>query len=142
MTELKPCPFCGEQPEIISNENDAILIRCSTLACVAWKHRVSIDQWNTRQPSLDTKVKLEPLDEEEVIKIIKECHPVLHHPITVNWATTAKAICQRFGKQSVGLLKWPEEKPRNHVCAGTYAGGFNEALELCKQAFEEWESGG
>lgn len=48
LNELLPCPFCGENPEIISNVNDAILIRCSTLACIGWNHRVDLKQWNTR----------------------------------------------------------------------------------------------
>lgn len=45
---FKNCPFCGENPEIISNVNDVILIRCSTLGCVAWQHRVDLEQWNNR----------------------------------------------------------------------------------------------
>lgn len=49
MSELKSCPFCGEAPEIFINENDAVLIRCATLGCVAWEHRVPVEKWNTRQ---------------------------------------------------------------------------------------------
>ena len=44
MTELKPCPFCGEKPIVIDDENSLrFIVECETCgACAA------ITAWNTR----------------------------------------------------------------------------------------------
>ena len=43
MSELKPCPFCGEMP---IGQDDRYM--CSTLGCVMQENTISAKDWNTR----------------------------------------------------------------------------------------------
>jgi hypothetical protein len=55
MTELKPCPFCGEAPEINAHFNPvmghSLIHRCKVLGPITidWSERARIvEKWNTR----------------------------------------------------------------------------------------------
>ena len=43
MSELRPCPFCGEMP---IGQDDRYM--CSTLGCVMQEDTISAKEWNTR----------------------------------------------------------------------------------------------
>ena len=43
MSELKPCPFCGEMPE-----TDGRLVQCYLMPCSARNFKMLLDSWNTR----------------------------------------------------------------------------------------------
>lgn len=68
---LKPCPFCGCNPEV-SRE----YVSCSTVRCIANYKLVSSEEWNTRTPAIDKqklikwmKVRQSSLVERALIEI-------------------------------------------------------------------------
>lgn len=73
-TELKPCPFCGQNPDIESYGEDGSFVCCSNFDCQLMSG-FSPEEWNTR-PIEDvlrneiTFLKSKPI-EEDIIKLIK-----------------------------------------------------------------------
>jgi hypothetical protein len=50
-TELKPCPFCGEEPlRPATRSGDDDIILCSTEGCVLENYLMTAKAWNTRAP--------------------------------------------------------------------------------------------
>ena len=56
MTELKPCPFCGGEAELVHPRGGTYIVGCSNEDCPIWcglafntkEHAVKF--WNTRTP--------------------------------------------------------------------------------------------
>lgn len=81
---------------------------------------------------------LVPLDEQEVIKVIKEIKVYRDYP---EWSLThnirvAKLLCERFGQTAKWQLKYPDKKPEGLICAwlnaresDAWIDGYNKALE-------------
>lgn len=67
--ELKPCPFCG-QSGIQHNGEENAWIGCSDPLCEAYTIDMSVDEWNTRQPSEIEKAA------RELIKYTEEYYDV------------------------------------------------------------------
>lgn len=57
MTELKPCPFCGELPEVIKEEYQEC--QCVTPGCPMYVYVCKFERWNTRpiEDALRAEVK-------------------------------------------------------------------------------------
>ena len=55
--ELKPCPFCGSEAELITNRSGTNVVRCSNFNCwISTKifgfKETAINKWNTRAEQL------------------------------------------------------------------------------------------
>ena len=51
MEELKKCPFCGGEAEIVEDKNHISFIRCERLCCRTYFYespKVAIKEWNRR----------------------------------------------------------------------------------------------
>ena len=59
--ELKPCPFCGGEPEIITDLSGGFYIHCKNCGCStfgAMHKELAIEKWNRRQsPSVTEEVR-------------------------------------------------------------------------------------
>ncbi len=63
MTDLKPCPFCGEMPE-----NDEGFVECFTSLCPAEQQPCTVDRWNSRAvPELPEGYREEVLGSRRVL---------------------------------------------------------------------------
>ena len=52
MEELKKCPFCGGEAEIVTESNHASFIRCKRRCCRTYvfiSPKVAIEAWNRRE---------------------------------------------------------------------------------------------
>lgn len=56
-SEAKPCPFCGEKPDLIKHPKDpmwSLLHRCAVMGTLAieWREDLNdiVRQWNVRAP--------------------------------------------------------------------------------------------
>lgn len=59
MSELKPCPFCGETPE-----TNGQLVQCYKMPCDARRFPMPIDSWNTRPIEDALKARIAKLEAE------------------------------------------------------------------------------
>lgn len=55
MEELKPCPFCGEQPTVGHDHEGLVKVWCSNSSCLVWcstghfnKYDEAAKAWNGR----------------------------------------------------------------------------------------------
>lgn len=54
--EVKPCPFCGQQPTgTFFSEQGVTAVNCSNRECIAFARQVSVEQWNTRVEDISTQ---------------------------------------------------------------------------------------
>jgi len=67
---IKPCPFCGEIPEIVHEKNGSVWIGCNNTNCpvrnvetddFAAKEE-AIEAWNTRKGPTSSSIKPIPLN--------------------------------------------------------------------------------
>lgn len=50
-SELLPCPFCGEQPEVLEvNDTIPTRLRCWSVGCPMDLQMITPERWNTRAP--------------------------------------------------------------------------------------------
>lgn len=66
MEELKKCPFCGGEAEIVSESNHASFVRCKRRCCRTYvfiSPKVAIEAWNERVKQM--KVIIYTVDDEE-----------------------------------------------------------------------------
>ena len=62
-SELKPCPFCGEEPKVIEDISVSWVV-CDNSDCVVYARTLlkktreeAIEAWNTRAEDIDARVK-------------------------------------------------------------------------------------
>lgn len=65
MNKLKPCPFCGKEPDTYdiktASDKPLPMCRCHTGMCAIYAIPISRERWNTRTP-IDRKGLAEVID--------------------------------------------------------------------------------
>jgi hypothetical protein len=62
VSELKPCPFCGESPEYFSHSFYIVRsVACQTLGCPLKGKAISLQDWNHRTEAGRTESRDTPL---------------------------------------------------------------------------------
>lgn len=69
MSELKPCPFCGEQgihmPVVFAT---VVHVACSNRGCYMCRSEVPVDEWNSR--TIDDGLRAENARLREALKLL------------------------------------------------------------------------
>lgn len=106
MNELKPCPWCGENPEIIDERGvttDYVLIRCSNdnchcvAECADKTEKAAIAAWNTRaNPQPANEVKLWVAADEDGAMMAFTEPPIRFYGMEHYW-------------KGIGRRRWPSK---------------------------------
>jgi Lar family restriction alleviation protein len=97
--ELKPCPFCGSPAHYGEGDHGTFFVECDDECGARFQDtkELAIEAWNRRAPTIEgeARVEVKPLDDDEIMAVIRECFP---------WQTQGEILSLLTYEKSVPLF--------------------------------------